>query len=89
MTEEEKIDAALVALGYDPKKVAKTGGVFVKALFENQALRARVQKMEAVVEAARDALKVLLANPASKVECIGYDTLAAALAALDSEKEKP
>ncbi len=37
---EEKIDAELRALGYDPKEVAVRGQVLAKALIENHSLRA-------------------------------------------------
>ena len=48
-------------------------------------LEKRVEELEA---AGRDALKVLLADPNSKVECVAFDTLAAVLANHDKEAKR-
>lgn len=45
-----RIDAELEALGYDPKEVAVRGKVLIEALLSNQALRARVERMENALE---------------------------------------
>lgn len=70
----------------------KAGNLIGHGLNAISALEAEIERMREVVDAAKDSLKILRADPNSKIECVAYDTLAASIVALTprpAEDAKP